>query len=477
MNPPRAVLLILATLLALPGCAATSPNTSPAKDSDPKTASPADRPNIIFILVDDLGYADLSAYGQQNWTTPRLDEMAREGMRFTNAYSGNTVCAPSRATLLTGQHTGHVYMRGNGKVQFRRDPEDITIATRLRDLGYTTAMIGKSGVACNSDDATLPNDKGFDHFYGLLSHVAAHRNYPRELVRNGERIDLPGNNGKTGDTYANELFVEDALDWIGNHKDEPFFLHLALTPPHADLTVPERYMAPFRGKFEEKPHTNSGYYHQTEPRAAYAGMVAFLDESVGRVLDHLESLGIDDDTLVLFASDNGPHFEGGAHPNAFDSNGPYRGGKRDMTDGGLKTAQIAWWPGTIQPGSTTDLITAFWDFPPTALDLAGAPVPTEMDGLSIAPTLLGNPENQQHHDYLYWEFYEQGGKQAVRMGKWKGIRLGVSKDRNAPIALYDLENDIAERNNVSADHPDIVARIDAAMTEAHTPSDLFKFER
>ncbi len=439
-------------------------------------APPRPGPNLVFILVDDLGYADLSCYGQRNWTTPRLDEMAAEGMRFTNAYSGNTVCAPSRATLLTGQHTGRVYMRGNGKIQFRRDPEDITIATRLRELGYTTAMIGKSGVACNSDDATLPNDKGFDHFYGLLSHVAAHRNYPREIVRNGERVELPGNEGKTGDIYANELFVEDALNWIGDNRDRPFFLHLALTPPHADLTVPERYMAPFRGKFQEKPHTTSGYYHQPEPRAAYAGMVAFLDESVGRVLDRLESLGLDDDTLVIFASDNGAHSEGGADPRAFDSSGPYRGGKRDMTEGGLKTAQIAWWPGTISPGSTSDLITAFWDFPPTALDLAGADIPTEMDGLSIAPTLLGRPRDQQHHDYLYWEFYEQGGKQAVRMGKWKGIRLGVNKDRNAPIALYDLENDLAESDDLSARHPGIVARIGAAMDEAHTPSDRFKFE-
>ena len=197
------------------------------------------RPNIVFILVDDLGYGDLSCYGQTHWRTPRLDRMAREGMRFTNAYAGSTVCAPSRAALLTGNHTGRVHQRGNGKVAFRRDPLDITIASRLRDAGYRTAMIGKSGVACNSDDATLPNDKGFDHFFGVLSHVAAHRNYPRRIVRNGETIELPGNKGYTGDTYANELFVDDALRWLGEVGDEPFFLHLSLAPPHADLTVPE----------------------------------------------------------------------------------------------------------------------------------------------------------------------------------------------------------------------------------------------
>ena len=274
----------------------------------------ADKPNIIFILVDDLGYADASCYGQQNWQTPRIDQMAEQGMLFTQAYSGCTVCAPSRATLLTGNHTGHVWQRANGQVQFRHDPEDITIATRLKVLGYKTAMIGKSGLACRSEDTQLPNDKGFDHFFGVLDHASAHRNYPTHVYRDGERVDLPGNEGKTGETYANALFVEDALDWIENNKDGPFFLHLSLTPPHADLTVPERYIAPFRGKYEEVPCTEGGYYHQPEPRAAFAGMVAFIDESVGRVLDRLEHLGVAENTVVIFASDNGPHFEGGAHP-------------------------------------------------------------------------------------------------------------------------------------------------------------------
>lgn len=452
-------------------------------------------PNIVFILVDDLGWGDLSCYGQTNWTTPRLDAMAREGMRFTDAYAGNTVCAPSRATLLTGQHPGRVFQRGNGPVAFRRDPHDITIATRLRSLGYATAMIGKSGVACNSADAALPHDKGFDHFYGVLSHVVAHRNYPREIVRNGEIITLPGNSGYTGDTYANELWVDDAVSWIGAHKDGPFFLHLSLTPPHADLTVPERYMAPFRGKFDEVPHSKGGYFPQPEPRAAYAGMISFVDESVGRVLDALRAHGVDEDTVVFFASDNGPHFEGGTNPEVFDSNGPLRGGKRDMTEGGLRTPQIAWWPGTIAPGTTTDVVTAFWDFPATALDLAGAALSTNsletnsletgriefdqagMDGISIAPTLLGTPEAQEAREYLYWEFHEQGGKQAVRMGDWKGIRLGVDADRDAPIALYDLREDLGETRDVSAAHPEVVARIARAMDEAHTPSDLFPFGR
>ena len=436
----------------------------------------AAKPNIVYILTDDLGWGDLSCYGQTHWTTPRLDRMASEGMLFTQAYAGNTVCAPSRAALLTGNHSGRVWQRGNGAVQFRRDPEDITIATRLRDLGYATAMIGKSGVACNSNDATLPNDKGFEHFYGLLSHSAAHRNYPRRVVRNGEFIELPGNRGQTGTTYANELWVNDAIEWIGKNHEEPFFLHLSITPPHADLTVPERYMEPFRGRFEETPVTTGGYFHQAEPRAAYAGMIAFIDESVGRVLDTLVELGVDDETVVFLTSDNGPHYEGGADADFFDSNGPFRGGKRAMFEGGIRTPQLVWWPGTIEAGSTSDLITAFWDFAPTALDLAGAPIPRSMDGISIAPTLRGDNAGQARHKYLYWEFYEQGGKQAVRMDDWKGIRRNVNQDRNAPIELYDLNRDPGELTDVSADHPDVVRRIAAAMDEAHTPSPIFAFE-
>lgn len=433
-------------------------------------------PNIVFILVDDLGWGDLSCFGQTNWTTERLDRMADEGMRFTRAYAGSTVCAPSRATLLIGNHTGRVFMRGNGRVEFRRDPQDITIATRLGALGYATAMVGKSGVACLSDDAELPHDKGFDHFYGLLSHVAAHRQYPPELVSNGERVTIVGNAGKTGERYGSELFVDNAIEWMrGLDGERPFFLHLALTPPHADLTAPERFMAPFRGRWEETPHTASGYYHQREPRAAYAGMVSFVDDAVGRVLDALVDLGVEENTVVFFASDNGPHFEGGAHPEAFDSNGPFRGGKRDMFEGGLRTPMLVWWPGTIEAGVESDLVTAFWDFPPTALELAGAPVPGGMDGISIAPTLLGVPADQREHDYLYWEFHEHGGKQAVLVDQFKGIRLGVAANRDAPILLYDLRQDPGETINVAADHPELLERIERIMAEARTPSPLFRF--
>lgn len=439
------------------------------------TTACASGPNVIFILVDDLGWGDLSCYGQEHWETPRLDRMAAEGMLFTQAYAGSTVCAPSRAALLTGNHTGKVWQRGNGTIQFRRDPEDITIATRLKLLGYQTAMIGKSGLACNSNDAKLPNDKGFDYFFGYLAHEAAHRQYPRVLYRNGEHIEYPENQGKTGETYASSLFVDDAITWIDDHKAGPFFLHLALTPPHADIVAPEKYVAPFKGRFEETPHNKGGYLHQQEPKTHYAGMIAFIDESVGRVLDRLEELGIADQTLVIFTSDNGPHYEGGINPKVFDSNGPLRGGKRDLYEGGIRVPQIAWWPGKIASGSRSDHPTAFWDFAPTAIDLAKGEKVAEMDGISIVPTLMGDTDKQERHAYLYWEFYEQGGKQAVRLGQWKGVRLNASKNSDGPIELYDLDADPGETVNLSDSYPEVVHRIQEAMSQARTPSSRFSF--
>lgn len=440
----------------------------------------APRPNIVFVLVDDLGWGDLSCYGQENWKTPNLDRMAAEGLRFTDAYAGSTVCAPSRAALLTGMHTGHLHQRGNGRVQFRRDPEDVTLATRLRALGYATAMIGKSGLACNSDDAALPADKGFDYFYGLLSHTAAHRQYPKVVYRNGERIELEGNEGKTGTQYGSELFVEDALRWIGalpapgDDGYRPFFLHLSLTPVHADLSVPDRFVEPFRGLWEETPVTRGGYFHQPEPKATFAGMVAFLDDAMGRLFAKLEALGIDDDTFVFFASDNGPHYEGGAHADTFDSNGPFRGGKRALFEGGIRTPQLVRWPAAIEPGQVSDLPTAFWDFAPTALDLAGGAVPDGMDGISLMATLTGRGD-QARHEFLYWEFHEQGGKQAVRMGRWKGIRRKCKQSLDGPIELYDLENDIGEQHDVAAEHPEVAARVAQIMAREHGPSERFSF--
>lgn len=437
----------------------------------------ANKPNIIFILADDMGYNDMSIMGQENFETPHLDRMAREGMIFTDHYAGSTVCAPSRAALLIGNHTGRLYQRGNGQIELRLDPHDITIATRLKEAGYHTAMIGKSGVACNSDNATLPNDKGFDHFFGFLAHADAHRFYPQELVRNGETVIYENNHGKYGEHYSGDEFLTETLEYIDDRSDKgPFFLHLALQQPHADLAVPEEFREPFVSRFEETPHPEGRHYRaETHPKATYAGMIAYLDDTVGQVLQKLRDLGIAENTLVIFSVDNGSHQEGGYHYTDFDSNAPFRGGKRDFYDGGIRVPTIAWQPGVIQAGTRTDHISAFWDFAPTALELAGLPIPEEMDGISYLPTLLGNPDEQEQHEYLYWEFYEQGGKQAIRYGDWKGIRLNVSQDRNGPIELYNIVEDPGETTDLAEIHPELVIKIARFMDEAHTPSERFQF--
>lgn len=437
------------------------------------------RPNIIFILADDMGYNDMSIMGQTNFKTPALDRMAKEGMLFTDHYAGSTVCAPSRATLLTGNHTGRVYQRGNGSIEFRQDPQDITIASRLKQAGYHTAMIGKSGVACNSDNVTLPNDKGFDHFFGFIAHGAAHRFYPRQLTRNGKQVKYPANDGHTGKVYSGDIILDNALDYLDLHgkDDKPFFLHLAIQQPHADLSVPEEFRSPFIGQFEEDPGWIGGFRETRYPAATYAGMIISIDHGVRRILQKLYELQIEENTLVIFSSDNGSHSAGGYHYRMHDSNAPLRGGKRDLYEGGIRVPMIAWWPGTIKAGSKTDHLSAFWDFPATALEIAGQPVPEDMDGISYLPTLLGKADQQIPHKYLYWEFYEQGGKQAVRYGKWKGVRLNVKENRHGPIELYNLADDIGESTDLADRHPDITGRIAELMEKAHhePESDLFNF--
>ncbi len=429
----------------------------------------ADQPvNIIFIMADDLGYADVGFNGQTHFETPNLDRMANEGMVFNQLYAGSTVCGPSRACLLTGFHTGHVFQRFNGKVQFREDDQDITVARMLKERGYRTAMIGKSGLACNSDDAGLPNRKGFDYFYGYLAHAAAHRYYPPFLWENGNKIEFENNHGKHGDTYSGDLILAKSLKWIDDNQTEPFFLHVALQQPHADLAVPESFREPFIGKFEEKPYPEGKHYRaETHPKATFIGMIQHLDQSVGQILDKLVELGIEKNTYVFFSSDNGPHFEGGAHPDYFDSNGPFRGGKRDLYEGGIRVPFVAWAPGHIEPGTRSDHISAFWDFPVTACDLAGVPLLEQTDGISFVPTLHGTA--QAKHRYLYWEFHEQGGKQAVRIGNWKGVRLNVNKNPDGPIEIYDLAKDPGETTNVSPDSPSFTQTISTLMNAGHRP--------
>lgn len=435
------------------------------------------RPNIVFILADDLGYGDLGCYGQTNFATPNLDRMAAEGMRFTQHYAGSTVCAPSRACLLTGLHTGHVYQRANGQLQFREDPQDLCVAAFLKQAGYHTALIGKSGLSCNSDDGALANRKGFDHFFGYTSHQRAHRYYPPFLWRNGERVPLPGNHGMEGEQYSGELFLEEALTYLDERAKEPrpFFLHLSLQQPHADLSVPEEWRAKYLGRFEETPARGGGYRSEAHPLSTYAAMVAYLDNTVGRVLDELERLGLDEKTIVLFASDNGPMSEGGWDRRHFKSSGALRGGKRDLYEGGVRTPFLVRWPGVVRAGSVSDHISAFWDFTPTACELAGVAPPDDIDGISYAPTLTHAGE-QPLHEYLYWEFHEQGGKQAIRYGDWKAVRLHVNQNLAGPLELYDLAADPGEKEDVAATHPDVVAHLSELMDEAHTPGEVVRFQ-
>jgi arylsulfatase A-like enzyme len=379
--------------------------------------------------------------------------------------------------LLTGQHTGHVYQRALGNISFRPDPEDITIGTLLHAAGYTTAMLGKSGLAAEPPTPPNPLDKGFDYFFGFLSHAEARRYYPEFMWRNRGQVRYPENRGREGQSYSGDLLLKDALGFLEANANRPFFLQLALQQPHMDLAVPDVWKAPFSGKFVETPYrANNLYRGEPQPKATFAGMIAHLDDSLGQVLQKLKTLGIEERTLVFFGSDNGAMDEFGWSESAFNSSGPLRSAKRDLYEGGIRVPMIARWPKTIAPGQVTDHISAFWDFVPTACELAGVAPPRDTDGISFVPTLLGKPERQAKHDYLYWEYVEQGGMQAVRMGNWKALRLMIQIQPPRPIELYDLAKDVAESRDVAREHPDVVARVKQVLRSAHRSNDRFKIE-
>jgi arylsulfatase A-like enzyme len=439
------------------------------------------RPNIIYVLADDLGYGDLGCYGQRVIRTPHIDRMAKEGMRFTRHYAGSTVCAPSRSSLLEGKHTGHTYIRGNLRVQKREDPQDVIFPQALRQVGYHTAMIGKSGVACVSDDAGLPFRKGFDYFFGFTSHVDAHWYFPPYLWRNNEgivtKLEYPGNTRHEGYQFSSELVMEEALAYVEKHREGPFFLHLAFQLPHASLRAPEEWKAQYRALLDEEPlpqQEHRHYSYEREPKTTYAAMVSYMDHNMGRLLARLRELGIAERTLVIFASDNGAMQEGGHLRESFNSSGPLRGGKRDLYEGGLRTPMIAWWPGTVAAGSQSDHRSAFWDISPTLRELAGAEPQADTDGISILPTLLGRG-TQPQHDYLYWEFYEDGGKRAVLKGDWKLIQHGIVAGGELREELFNLANDQGEADNRAEEHPERATELRALMDKAHVPGELPQF--
>lgn len=431
----------------------------------------AEQPNIIYILLDDAGYGDLSCYGQRKFATPNIDRLAKEGLKFTDHYSGSTVCAPTRCSLMTGLHTGHCFVRGNREVKPEGQspmPADIvTIPRLLKQAGYTTGMYGKWGLGAPGS----PSDpvEHFDAFFGYNCQREAHNYYPDHLWNGDQRVPLDGK------TYAHDLIVENALEFVRSNKKGPFFCYMSVTIPHAAMQVPEDSMTEFRKKFPQFEDVIGKYAGPDvrNPVAGFAGMMTRLDRQVGQLLALLEELNIDDQTLVMLSSDNGPHLEGGHQPDFFDSNGPLRGYKRDLYEGGIRAPLLARWPGRLQAGTTSDLISAHWDMLPTFCELAGATTPEGLDGVSIVPTLLGRAGEQARHDALYWEFAARGHSQAARIGKWKGVRVNLRKNPNAPTELYDLSNDIAEEHNIADRHPEIVGRLNAVMQREHTDSETF----
>jgi len=427
------------------------------------------RPNIIFILADDLGYGDLGCFGQKNIKTPNIDRLAAEGMRFTDHYAGSTVCAPSRCCLMTGLHTGHALVRGNANVPLR--PSDVTVAELLKQAGYTTGIIGKWGLG-EADSTGIPNRQGFDFWFGYLNQRHAHNYYPEYLWRNEQKYQLRnevnhiigGRDRTPGGVSTKRVDYEEALRFVEKNKDNTFFLYLPFTIPHANNEAGNKGMeVPSYGQYADKDWP--------EPQKGHAAMITRLDGDIGRLMAKIKTLGLDENTFVFFSSDNGPHKEGGADPAFSKSSGPLRGYKRALYEGGIRVPTIARWPGKIKAGSVTNLISAFWDFLPTCCDLVGISTPDGIDGISMLPTLLGQSSKQKKHEYLYWEFHEQGKRQAVRMGDWKGIRQNVAKNPNGPVELYYLKNDIGEQNNVANQHRNIVARIEDIMKSARTPSE------
>jgi arylsulfatase len=474
--------------------AAAAANCSPAAD---RPGAPARPPNIVLLYADDLGYAEVGAYGQARIRTPNIDRLAAEGIRFTAHYSGSAVCAPSRAVLLTGKHTGHAAIRDNKEMggwgpdepegQWPLPAEERTLAEMLGEHGYATGAMGKWGLGGPGSEGA-PNRQGFDRFYGYLCQRVAHNYYPTHLWSDDQRDLLPGNEyfdshqrieeppsepsgweRYRGSTYAPDRIAEAALEFIRDHADDPFFLYFPTIVPHVSLQVPEDSLVEYDGAFDDGPYLGDrGYLPHPQPRAAYAAMVTRMDRRVGQIVDLIEELGLGENTLILFSSDNGPTFNGGTDSEFFDSAGPFRGLKTELYEGGIRVPLIARWPGRIDAGGVSDHVSAQWDLLPTILEAAGLPVPDGLDGVSLMPTLVGSV-TQPEHDLLYWEL---GRQQAVREGDWKLVRRG---DRDGVIRteLYDLSADIAESRDLSAERPEVVERLLARAAAARTPSEVF----
>jgi arylsulfatase len=482
-----------------------------------------DKPNIIYILADDLGYGELGVYGQEKIQTPNIDALAKGGMLFTQHYSGAPVCAPSRYMLMTGKHAGHARIRGNDEWAERGEVWDfekaindpnlegqrpilnatVTLGEVLQNVGYKTGVVGKWGLGAPLTDG-IPNKNGFDFFYGYNCQRQAHQLYPRHLWKNQVKVWLdneivsPGKDNRLAkdadpmdpesymiwsqNDYAPAKMQTEVLGFIEANKEQPFFMYYASPLPHLPLQVPQEYVDKYVKLFgDEKPYDGiKGYFPHRYPNAAYAGMISYLDDQVGEIVAKLKELDLYENTLIIFTSDNGPTYLGGVDADYFNSAKPFSndyGRTKGFThEGGIRVPMIASWPGKVKAGSTSDHISAFWDVLPTLGELVKSDVPADIDGISFLPELLGEEEGQQKdHDFLYWEFPSYQGQQAVRMGNWKGIRKNIFKG-NMTLELYDLSKDLTESNDVASKNPEIVAKIESIMKNEHTTAEIERFK-
>ena len=467
------------------------------RDSDRPTDRQPDRqPNIIYILADDLGYGELGCYGQEKIRTPHVDRLARRGMRFTDHYSGHAVCAPSRCVLMTGMHTGHAYIRENSPWASGQNPHGegqeplpddvVTLAELLKEQGYATSCVGKWGLG-GPDTEGAPERQGFDHFFGYMCQKQAHDYYPEHLWRNGEKVELdnplylgherleqaPADYARyTGNDYAPDLMLDEAMGFIREHQDEPFFLWYASPIPHVSLQVTQPWVDMYADEgWDDGPYLGArGYLPHPQPRAAYAGMISHLDDEVGRIVALVEQLGLTGDTIIIFTSDNGATFNGGVDHQFFQSNAPLRGVKTQLWEGGIRVPMIACWPGHIDAGSETGHPSYFADVLPTCVELAGGTPPQGIDGVSYLPTLLGQGD-QPEHRYMYWE---NGSSQALRIGEWKAVRMNLRRNADAPVQLYNLAEDIAEEHDLADRHREVADQMLRIMIQDRTVSEIFR---
>ncbi|MFC1739211.1 arylsulfatase [Planctomycetota bacterium] len=449
-----------------------------------KTAIAPKMPNIIFIMADDLGYAELGSYGQKHIKTPHLDRMALEGMRFTDCYSSSAVCAPARCSLMTAMHGGHCLARDNYEIgnwdsyrgQLPLKEGTVTMASILKEQGYATGCFGKWGLG-EPGSTGDPLNQGFDRFYGFNCQRHAHNLYPKYLVSDDKKETLEGNTrALTGKTYGPQRIADEMLKFVKQNKDKPFFVYYPTVIPHLALQVPEEELAQYKGKWDETPYTGKSYLPHPTPRAAYAGMISFMDKQVGRLMNLLKELNMDDNTIVFFTSDNGTtYLKEQVDFEFFNSVAGLRGLKGSLYEGGIRVPMIVRWPGKIRPGTVSDLATAGYDALATLADIGGAKIPSHTDGISIVPELLGKSKRQKKHEYLFWDFAGYGGQLAVRIGSWKGVKRNLKENPDARLELYYLKDDPGENNDVAAKNPKIAAKIEKIMVDARIAPEIEEF--